>query len=945
MKFENPFTKIKNNEKLISIKKEFGHLGWCFLLPALLMLAIYFALGHKPFGDLSVLVLDLNAQYVYFYEALRDFVWGDGSLLYSFERSLGGEFMGIYAYYIASPLSYIVCLFPKKMMLEALLTIICIKLGICGLTFGFYLHKISKEIKPYNIVIFSTLYALSAYSIVYQNNIMWLDALFLLPILAYSIERLVKEGRYKLYVATLAIMMMSHYYIGYMLCWFTAFYFFFAYFKDENRELVNPTGSKTHFIKSIAKIGGSTVLGIGIAAFVIAAAAYSLQFGKSDFTDPSWDIVPRFDLFDLFPKLLPGSYDTVMHEGLPLLYSGVLTLFAVPLFFMAKKISFREKVFYGSLLLLYVFIMVINPTDLIMHGFQEPNCLNYRYSFILIFLMLVMGYKGFCEIEEFSAKHIVGIGGVLMALVLIAQKFEYPNFTLEDNEYFKYGYVFNELPFFQVILFSVVAIFVIGAVVCYFIRNRGSRAASFVMLFAVCIELFINGAVLICSLGCDVGYSTYSSYVDYFADLRPIVETVQDKDKGFFRSEKTTHRCTNDNMALSLKGLSNSTSTLNQSVISLLDYLGFYADAHWTQYIGSTMITDSLFGIKYIFSNKENEFNKESLTQNELMNQYFELVVEDEKYYAYKNPYALSIAFGVDSMIKDLDLPFEYDYTVKDGGYKNPFEIQNILLNTLLGNDEENMIEFYSPITLTKSNITGANSTVGGNMEYSSTAYDEESYVDFNFTVEKDGPLYLFIPSNWERSFTLFVNDEQYVTNTTYSRIITLGERKAGEEMTLSFRLDEEKLYIYKHTDYLYTLNMDAFEAAYKKLAEGNMQIDEKSTDHHIFGSIKTDVDSKSVMTTIPYDEGWKVYIDGERVETYPILGTSLMAFDIADEGEHTVVFLYEPDIYVASIIVSMISTAIFVALIIIDTRKKKKAAATVVVEATETEEKTEGEN
>ena len=230
-------------------------------------------------------------------------------------------------------------------------------------------------------------------------------------------------------------------------------------------------------------------------------------------------------------------------------------------------------------------------------------------------------------------------------------------------------------------------------------------------------------------------------------------------------------------------------------------------------------------------------------------------------------------------------------------------------------------------------------------MEYSASAYDEESFVDFNFTVEEDGPLYLFIPSNWERSFTLFVNGEQYVSNSIYSRIITLGEREAGEEMTLSFRLDEEKLYIYKHTDYLYTLNMDAFEAAYKMLADGNMQIDEDSTDHHIFGSIKTDVDNKTVMTTIPYDEGWKVYVDGERVDTYSVLGTSLMAFDIAEAGEHTVVFLYEPDIYVVSIIVSMISTAIFVALIIVDLRKKKKAAATVVAEATETEEKTEGEN
>ena len=134
MKFKNPFSKIQSNEKLLSYKNEYGYLGYAFIIPALIMLAIYVALGHKPFGDLSVLTLDLNAQYVYFYEALREFVFGDASLLYSFSRSLGGEFMGIYAYYVASPLSYIVVLFPKSMMLFALLTIILIKIGLCGLS-------------------------------------------------------------------------------------------------------------------------------------------------------------------------------------------------------------------------------------------------------------------------------------------------------------------------------------------------------------------------------------------------------------------------------------------------------------------------------------------------------------------------------------------------------------------------------------------------------------------------------------------------------------------------------------------------------------------------------------------------------------------------------------------------------------------------------------------
>ena len=225
MKLQNPFIKIKNNQKLLSIKNEYGYLGYSFFIPAMLMLIIYFAIGHKPFGDLSVLTLDLNAQYVYFYEALRDSIYGDTSLLYSFSRSLGGEFMGIYAYYVASPLSYIVALFPKSMMLYALLTIIIIKVGLCGLCFGFYLHKQTKKPNQTNIIIFSIMYALSAYVITYQNNIMWLDGLFLLPILTYAIERVVKQRKYILFIVVLALTMMSHYYIGYMLCWYTLFCF------------------------------------------------------------------------------------------------------------------------------------------------------------------------------------------------------------------------------------------------------------------------------------------------------------------------------------------------------------------------------------------------------------------------------------------------------------------------------------------------------------------------------------------------------------------------------------------------------------------------------------------------------------------------------------------------------------------------------------------------
>ena len=159
--------------------------------------------------------------------------------------------------------------------------------------------------------------------------------------------------------------------------------------------------------------------------------------------------------------------------------------------------------------------MVINPADLVMHGFQEPNCLNYRYSFIVIFLMLVIAYKGFCELREQSPKLILGIGAGLIMAVCVLQKLEFANFMLQDGEYFEYGYVKGKLPFFQVVLLSIVAIFLIGSVLCYYIRSRKKELMSALLLGAVCLELFGNGAVLLASLGCDVGFSSYSSYVDY----------------------------------------------------------------------------------------------------------------------------------------------------------------------------------------------------------------------------------------------------------------------------------------------------------------------------------------------------------------------------------------------------------------------------------------------
>ena len=72
---------LKETELAKATKPSCTYLLWAFFLPAALMFAIYAALGTYPFGESSVLVLDLNGQYVFFFEALRDLVYGEGDFL------------------------------------------------------------------------------------------------------------------------------------------------------------------------------------------------------------------------------------------------------------------------------------------------------------------------------------------------------------------------------------------------------------------------------------------------------------------------------------------------------------------------------------------------------------------------------------------------------------------------------------------------------------------------------------------------------------------------------------------------------------------------------------------------------------------------------------------------------------------------------------------------
>lgn len=927
---------------------EYGYLALCMLIPGILIYLMYFARGHHPFGDGCVLVLDLNGQYVWFFEALRNFVRGDADLLYSFARQLGGEFLGIYAYYLASPLSFFVSLFPKDRMLEALTALFMLKGALCGFTFGFYMHKTMKRRNKMAIIIFSASYALCSYAIIQQHNTMWIDAVMWLPLITLGIESIIKHGKFKLYVISLAIAVFSNYYIGYMICIYCAIYFFVYYFGNNEKFRNNPMREKLHFPRSLFRIVGYSLLALGIAAVIIFGAYYSLNFGKTTFSDPfassSWKSFGiKFDLLDFLYKLLPGSYDTVRPEGLPFVYCGILTLLLIPSYFLSKKYSMREKIFSGVLLFVLFVSFSLNIFDLAWHGFQKPNWLNYRYSFMFSFYLCVLACRAMADFENISLPVTMGTGGLIALFCAIMQ-------TRDNGKYIQPSDL-------GCIYFSLIMIFTYLAALAIMRKQNQRKVASFALVCIVVLELFVNALLNINGLVEDVGCSTYSRYNNFLNEVRPVVENVQEKDDSFYRMEKTFYRSNNDNMALMIRGLSGSTSTLNKETIRFLNSMGYASKAHWTKYLGNNPVTDSLLGIKYLIS------------EDELYANYYDVFATDPagKYTTYLNPYALSLGYGVSDDLLDFELGFveeiedekeEDDEEEKKDGegiknainslkgtinewmnieennakvyvddYENPFERLNAILAAMLG--EEEPIEVFIPISSSITTINVSKQNYAQNeVGYKPTSTDVKNP---GITMKVDplpesAEIFFYAPTDYPREVKLSltvdagkVTDMGTFNGNDTARIISLGMQKKDSKLTLKLTLTGKDYYIKGGSDCFWYIDMAVFEDVMNRLGQNQFQIEEY-TEHSFDGTYTASRADELVLTTLAYDNGWQVWVDGEQVEITKALG-ALIAFRVGGEaGEtHDIRIVYAPKCISLGLIISIASLCLFILLIILD--------------------------
>ena len=110
----------------------------------------------------------------------------------------GSEFFSLYAYYLASPVNWLLVLCPKAFIIEFMTLLIVLKTGFSGLAFSWYLKE-HFGVRRFGVGFFGIFYALSGYMAAYSWNIMWLDCIMLFPLILLGAERLVKEKKGLLY--------------------------------------------------------------------------------------------------------------------------------------------------------------------------------------------------------------------------------------------------------------------------------------------------------------------------------------------------------------------------------------------------------------------------------------------------------------------------------------------------------------------------------------------------------------------------------------------------------------------------------------------------------------------------------------------------------------------------------------------------------------------------
>ena len=820
----------------------------------------YYSNEVVPFGKYSLLCVDFYHQYgPMTYEYVHRLL-GNGSIVYSFYQGLGLPIFRNFLNYLSSPVNLLLLFFNKSNHLSGLSLVIGFKAVLSAMTCSIYLNKKFKS-NSFLLVPICLLYAFSAYYRAYYWNLMWIDGMIMLPLVTLGIESIIKENKWKLYTFSLFVILIANYFIAYMICIYSVIYFIiYLIYKTELKDF------KKKNIKNILNkclmFGLSSLLAGGLSAFLMLPMASSMASISATGGSIPTSQYYNFEFIN-FIKAHFSCVDSVIFKSdsitTPNVSAGIIVLFLCISYLLNTNISKKNKICYLLLYFIFVAIIFIPQLDFIIQAFHVPNDLPYRYSFIYTFIMIILSSYAVLNLEKESLIKTLCLFAFCIGAIIMTINDTFP---LAGKD---------ALLINTIIIFLYVFFFLLGK---YFKTYRNIFFFALMLVTSIdCIESLNYGLQV-----SQVAENFYSST----ANIDDSIKTIKNYDDSlFYRIDNPNNHTLNDSAKSFYYGVTTFSSMAYQNMAELQRYLGNQGNnINSYMYVDQTPIYDMMFDVKYMIGSRIDKVRYNEIKSNNTITKF---------------NYSLGLAFGVS---KDV---LNWEYT-----NNSPIYVQNDFVEKATHIDN-----VFNPLTLVdKEEIENGSLKV---YKYKYLNPKEVSYIYWN---------------NSAISFIKIGND-LYARDDNYTECIQLGAynyNNYDDEHIIGFSSEEDYIEILVGYNFYndgvlhpYYLDSNKFEQVYDKLKNSSMTLTTFEEDK-IVGQVYLEDDS-TIYTSIPYDEGWEVYINDMKVDTYS-LGNSLLAFD-ASKGLNKIEFRYRIPKLKIGLIISTISLAIIFQLLYIEKKKK----------------------
>ena len=933
------------------------------LAPMTIMLVVWAFMGMYPFGSKSLMAVDFGQQYISFFGLLKNAILtGDlSSLSYSFTKSLGGDMIGVLGYYLMSPFNLIYILMPLKYFGAAVFLTIWLRYGAIGLSFAFLLIKRYKglESRKWMVPLFSTAYALSGMLVSYQMNVIFYDAMIMLPIVIVYLEQLLDgEAPYR-YSFVLGLAVLLQFYMGYMISIFVALY---ACFYVSPRLMVEgdlKTKLK-NYIPPLLQAVIYSIIGIGTAAVLLLPVFFNLMESKGQIGGGmTFSFAFQINPLDILAKMVIGGFDTTSGwsagPNLPNIYIGALGFLGFIFYFLSKNVSKVKKWAAGIVTLIFLTSFVNEFVSKIWHMGQNPAGFFFRFSWLFSFFMLLLAYQAVKERPVVSKWTNLGIGIGLALSVCYIQSKSYTFIAKVQPEaitnYFSKNVflpllvlvVLGGLSFYaywtksqksqreKMILIGVTSVFIVIAflllkagylltqvsltVIAYLIvllilNFKLSRFAVVIVSFVSILEFGYNAYLSQVTLG----YDNVNKFSDATVSVKRVTDNIQENsDQKFYRIASDFGYSRTVPSLISYPGLSTFSSSLERSTMDHFAFMGDLGVNASTQYSNGTPLTDALYGVRYFmsakdFDPKEMEDNPDKMyfyrfTDRFDLKRYFtEKVYEDKRYVVYKNPKSFPLAYGTNVLVRNIKF-----------GVNNAFANQNIILNSMEGHQKakNDTIEYFKPLAFnaieTENVIEEKVNKETGEAIYKRADSSKDAIIRYRITPRTNYTYYFFTPVSLthKQDYSVLLNGKWLTNNKSFTQrqIWQLTDQTENKETVIEFRFRTDQIDMSNAG--VYRADVDQIEQVLENRKKQGLKVT-KFSNTHIVGNVSITDNSKYMMTSIPYSDGWKVKVDGKFVQTSKAWN-AFLAFPIS-KGNHKVEFVFRQKGVILGALLSIVS-------------------------------------